>query len=160
MTVNLCVVSGTLVAPDGSPMSEVRVQFLPAPVTVRGHAANTLAPRPVAVTTDAGAAWRQPRARRLQRAHARAGGAGVRAYLVEVPASETAELAEIMLHLPAPQSVYDAAASARAASNAAGAAQESAALVLDALGTGGRGFADRAEAEASEVPAVLERIAS
>ena len=160
MTVNLCTVSGTLVAPDGSPMPEVRVQFLPAPVTVRGRAAQTLAPRPVAVTTDAGAELAVSLAPGVYSVRTREpGGREYEPYLVEVPASETAELAEIMRHLPAPQSVYDAAASARVASTAAGAAQESAALVLDALETGGRGFADRAEAESSEVPAALERIA-
>jgi hypothetical protein len=97
MTVSLCVVSGTLVAPDGSPMPEVQVQFLPAPVTMRGRAAQTLAPRPVAVTTDAAAGLSVGLAPGVYSVRTReTGGREYEPYLVEVPASEAAELAEIM----------------------------------------------------------------
>lgn len=161
MTVNLCVVSGTLVAPDGSPLPEVQVQFLPAPVAVRGRSAQSLAPRPVAVKTDAAAALNVSLAPGVYSVRTREpGGREYDPYLIEVPARDSAELVEIMQNLPAPQSVYDAAASARTAANAAaealtqaGRAGESATLLVT---SGARVFASRAEFEATDLPAETE----
>ena len=124
MTVNLCTVSGTLVAPDGSPLPEVEVRFLPAPVSLRGQGGTLQAPRPVAAVTDAAAGFSVGLAPGVYTLRAReAEGREYPPALVDVPATEAADLAEITLHLPAPQSVYDAAASARAAARAAGVAQ-------------------------------------
>jgi hypothetical protein len=151
MTISLCVVSGTLVAPDGSPLPGVQVQFLPAPVAVRSGAARLLAPRPVAASTDAEAGLSVGLVPGIYSVRTREpGGREYDPYLVEVPERETAELTEIMRNLPAPQSVYDAAASARVAASAAGRAEAVAAGL--ASGSGGTMFASRAECEAADMP--------
>ncbi len=136
MTVNLCIVSGTLVAPDGSPMPEVEVRFLPAPVAVREQGDDTLVPRPVAAVTDAAAGLSLGLAPGVYTVRTRdAEGREYPPFLVDVPPVAAVDLSEIILHLPALQSVYDAAASARVASKAAAAALEAAA----GIGTGGSG---------------------
>lgn len=138
MTVNLCTVSGTLVAPDGSPMSAVEVRFLPAPVSLRSQGGATLAPQPVATVTDAAAGLSVGLVPGVYTLRARAPeGREYPPCLIDVPVAETADLAEILLHLPAPQSVYDAAASARTASNAAATAIAAAAGAGSGGGSGG-----------------------
>ena len=161
MTVNLCVVSGTLVAPDGSPMPEVQVQFLPAPVTMRGRGTDTVAPRPVQVVSDANAALSIGLAPGVYTLRTReADGREYPPTLVDVPAREAVELADIMVTLPAPQSVYDAAASARAAAKAAGAAEAAAGLISleteELVTAGNRLFASRTAFETADVPATVQ----
>ncbi|MBK5928013.1 right-handed parallel beta-helix repeat-containing protein [Rhodobaculum claviforme] len=134
MTFHLCQVTGTLVAPDGSPLPEVQVQFLPAPVSARGVGAQTLAPHPVSVLTDPEARIDVALTPGVYSVRTRAPeGREYPPFLVDVPGGPVATLADILLHLPAPQSVYDAAASARVASKAAADAAGSAA----AAGTAG-----------------------
>lgn len=167
MTVNLCVVSGTLVAPDGSPMSEAQVQFLPAPVTLRGKGTDTLAPRPVQATTDGAATLNVGLAPGVYTLRTReAEGREYPPCLVDVPAAEAAALSEILLHLPAPQSVYDAAASARTAALAAGQAGQSAteataaaaATTAEVLLTGMRSYASLDEAATASLPDATTRL--
>lgn len=156
MTVNLCVVSGTLVAPDGSPMSEAELRFLPAPVSLRGQGGDTFAPRPVDAVTDAAAALSVGLAPGVYTLRAREPeGREFPPCLVDVPAREAAELSEILLHLPAPQSVYDAAASARAAANAVGRAEAIVADIAHAA-PAGAWFPTRAAFEAAEIPETMD----
>ncbi len=130
MSAHLCIVSGTLVAPDGSPMPDVNVHFLPAPVAMRAVDSRILAPRPVTVTADAEARISVQLAPGVYSVRTReAAGREYDPYLIEVPARETAELSEIVIPLQAPQSVYDAAASARQAALSAGEVQ----AVLDQI---------------------------
>ena len=130
MSAHLCIVSGTLVAPDGSPMPDVNVRFLPAPVAMRAVDSRILAPRPVTVTADAEARISVQLAPGVYSVRTReAAGREYDPYLIEVPARETAELSEIVIPLQAPQSVYDAAASARQAALSAGEVQ----AVLDQI---------------------------
>lgn len=164
MTVDLCTVSGTLVAPDGSPMPAVEVRFLPAPVGLRSQGSATQAPQPVAAVTDAAADLSVGLAPGVYTLRAREPmGREYPPCLIDVPVAETADLAEILLHLPAPQSVYDAAASARAASSAAGTAIEAAGLIdthaADVLATGLRTFPGLAAARSATVPTGLSQIA-
>jgi hypothetical protein len=166
MTVNLCAVSGTLVAPDGSPMPDVQVQFLPAPATVRGQGTQSLHPRPVAIAADAGAEIRVDLAPGVYTVRTRdSNGRDYQPYLIDVPNAAEAMLSDIMLLLPAPQTVYDAAASARVAANAAGAAresaQEAAGSAEEAALKGGSGdertFSSRAAFLGATIPGTLER---
>lgn len=173
MTVNLCAVTGTLVAPDGSPMPDVQVQFLPAPVTVRGHGMQSLHPRPVSAVADAEAEIRIDLAPGVYTVRTRDdSGREYQPYLIDVPGTPEAQLSDIMLHLPAPQTVYDAAASARMAAHAAGEAREDAAHALVSSGTaaaaaavaalesaavGTRTYASRAACAAATIPASVTR---
>lgn len=125
MTLHLCQVTGTLVAPDGALLPQVQVQFLPAPVMARTPERTTppgvlLAPHPVAVTTGGGAQIDVALAPGVYSVRSRSqSGREYPPFLVDVPDQSTAVLADILLPLSMPQSVYDAAASALVASKAA-----------------------------------------
>ncbi len=120
MTIELCVVSGTVVAPDGSPMPNVTVQFRPAPLTVRARGASAVAPSPVTVVSGADAGLSVALAPGVYTVRAREDrGREYQPFLVDVPAKPEADLSSILFDLPPPQSVYDAAASAHTAVQAA-----------------------------------------
>ena len=120
MTVNLCTVSGTLVAPDGSPMPDVSLQFRPAPLAVRTGGVVTQVPLPVGIRTDASAGLSVSLAPGVYTVRARQDdGREFQPFLVDVPLKPAADLATILAHLPTPQTVFDAAASARTAERAA-----------------------------------------
>ncbi len=176
MTLHLCQVTGTLVAPDGTLLPEVQVQFLPAPVAMRSPDRGAgpgalLAPHPVSVSTGTGAQLDVALVPGVYSVRTRSpGGREYPPFLVDVPGQAAAVLADILLPLAMPQSVYDAAASALVASKAADRASAgieaaavaeasaqiavaAAAEATEALaGAGVRSFPSRAAFEAAVVP--------
>lgn len=120
MTINLCNVSGTMVTPAGQPLARAQVRFLPAPPNARGAVTNTVVPSVVLAETDATASLSVPLHPGVYTVRTRdPNGREYPPYLVDVPIAPEAELSRIMVPLSAPQTVYDASASARRAEKAA-----------------------------------------
>jgi hypothetical protein len=115
----ICTVTGTVTAPDGSPIAGALVRFIPAPLLARTRGALVTQPAPVeitasnlgAITVDLTAGTYSVRVRDDAREYP--------PFLVDVPSSPSAALENIVFHLSAPQTIYDAQAAARRAALAA-----------------------------------------
>ena len=135
-----CLVTGVLRAPSGAPLAAARVLIEPAPVAARLGSGGLTAPVAVEVQTDGAGALSVSllpgvySLRALVVSDGREREALLR--LIDVPAAETADIEDLLVWLPTPQSVLDAAASARRAANAAAASERAGAGMIFADGEG------------------------
>lgn len=116
---NICTVTGTLAAPDGSPIPFAVATITPAPILPRARNLSVTVPSPVTVTADVAGQVSVDLTSGTYSVRVTRDGRDYPGFLFEVPREAAANLADITFHLPPPQTVYDAQAAARRAARSA-----------------------------------------
>lgn len=119
-----CTVTGVLTAPDDTPLPGAVAVFLPAPVGARARGSGLSFPLPSQVTASGLGQIEVDLLPGVYTLRVTDGRREYPAALVDVPQSAAATLPDLLVTLPVPQSVYDAAASARRAALAAAAVED------------------------------------
>ena len=131
-----CTVTGTITAPDGTAIAGAVVAFIPAPIAARPRPPAVVVPQAVEVVANSSGVITADLTTGTYSVRVRDAIKFFPGFLVVVPDAETALLENIVFHLDPPQTVYDAAASARRAANAAAASERAGAGMIFADGEG------------------------